>query len=156
MQCKERLETYFRESSTPFQVQHHATAYTAQRVAESEHIPGKLMAKAVMVFADGRAVMLVLPADYRVHLGKAAAALGATDVRLAHEDEFASAFPDCEIGAMPPLGNLYGMPVYVDRSLTEDETIVFRAGTHSDTMSIKYVDYERLVHPSVADLALHD
>jgi Ala-tRNA(Pro) deacylase len=130
-------------------------AYTAQRVAESEHIPGKMVAKAVMVFADGQPVMLALPADYRVNFEKAAEVLGAKAVRLAHEDEFAATFPDCEIGAMPPLGNLYGLPVYVDRNLAEDETIVFQAGTHADTMSVKYADYERLVQPTVADLALH-
>jgi Ala-tRNA(Pro) deacylase len=155
MQCKERLETYFRESGVPFQVQHHPMAYTAQRVAESEHIPGKMVAKAVMVFADSQPVMLALPADYRVSFEKAAGALGVKEVRLAHEDEFADTFPDCEVGAMPPLGNLYGLPVYVDRHLAEDETIVFQAGTHADTMSLQYADYERLVHPTVADLALH-
>jgi Ala-tRNA(Pro) deacylase len=155
MQCKEKLETYLRESKVPFQVQHHPRVYTSQEVAASEHIPGKMLAKVVMVLADGASVMLALPAPYRVDLGKAGAVLGAKDVRLAREEEFAAAFPDCEVGAMPPFGNLYAVPVYVDKSLAEDESIVFQAGTHTDTMSLKYADFERLVRPIVADFARH-
>ena len=86
---------------------------------------------------------------------KAAAALGAKEVRLAHEAELAAYFPDCEVGAMPPFGNLYDVPVWADRSLAEDETIVFRAGTHTDTMSLKYDDYARLAKPNVAAFAVH-
>jgi Ala-tRNA(Pro) deacylase len=153
MQCKERLETYLRDEGVPFEVQHHPVAYTAQQVAASEHIPGKLLAKTVMVIADGKMVMLALPAPYRVDLESAAAVLGAKEVRLAHEAEFGAAFPDCEVGAMPPFGNLYGVPVYVDRALAEDETIVFRAGTHTDTMRLKCADCARLVRPTVAEFA---
>jgi Ala-tRNA(Pro) deacylase len=153
MQCKARLEAYLRDNQVPFRVQHHPVAYTAQEVAASEHIPGKLLAKVVMAFADGKLVMLALPAPYRVDPAKAAAALRAEEVRLAHEAEFAAAFPDCEVGAMPPFGNLYGVPVYADRALGEDDTIVFRAGTHTDTMSLKYADFERLVRPTVAEFA---
>ena len=153
MQCKDRLEAYLRDNAVPFQVQHHPLAYTAQEVAASEHIPGKLMAKVVVAFIDGTMAMLALPAPHRVDAAKAAAALGAKEVRLAHEQEFAAAFPDCEVGAMPPFGNLYDLPVYVDKALAEDETIVFRAGTHTDTMSVKYADFERLAKPTVADFA---
>jgi Ala-tRNA(Pro) deacylase len=108
-----------------------------------------------MALADGKMVMLALPAPYRVDTAKATAALGAKEVHLAQEGDFAAAFPDCEVGAMPPFGNLYGIPVYVDKALAEDETIVFRAGTHTDTMSLKYVDFERLVKPTVAEFARH-
>ncbi len=153
MQCKERLEAYLREEKVPFEVQHHPVAYTAQQVAASEHIPGKMLAKTVMVIADGRMVMLALPAPYRVDLESAGAVLGAKEIHLAHEAEFGAAFPDCEVGAMPPFGNLYGVPVYVDRALAEDETIVFRAGTHTDTMSLKCADFARLVRPTVAEFA---
>jgi Ala-tRNA(Pro) deacylase len=97
--------------------------------------------------------MLALPASYQVDLGKAATALGVKEVRLAEEEEFEDTFPDCEIGAMPPFGNLYGVPVYVDETLAEDETIVFRSGTHTDTMSVSYADFERLVEPTIAEFA---
>lgn len=153
MKCKERLETYLRENQVPYQVQHHPTAYTAQEVAAREHIPGRMLAKVVIVLADGKMTMLTLPAPCRVDFAKAAAVLGVKEVRLAREDEFAAAFPDCSVGAMPPFGNLYDLPVYVDRTLTDDETIVFQAGTHTDTMSIRYADFERLVKPRVADFA---
>jgi len=154
MQGKERLETYLRESKVPFQTQHHPQAFTAQEIAASEHVPGKMLAKVVMVMSDGRLVMLALPAPDHVDLAKANATLGAKETRLAEEGEFANAFPDCEVGAMPPFGNLYDLPIYVDKSLAEDETIVFNAGTHTDTMSLKYADFERLVKPTVADLAV--
>ena len=153
MNCKERLEAYLRDNKVPFQVQHHPVAYTAQEIAASEHVPGKMLAKVVMAFADGKMVMLALPAPYRVDLAKAGAVLGAKEVRLAHEEEFAAAFADCEVGAMPPFGNLYDLPVYVDKALAEDETIVFQSGTHTDTISMKYADFERLAKPAVAEFA---
>lgn len=153
MTARARLEAYLRENHVPFQVQHHPVAYTAQEIAASEHIPGKMLAKVVIVFANGSMVMLALPAPFRVDFAKAAAALGVKEVRLAREEEFAAAFPDCEVGAMPPFGNLYGLPVYVDKALAEDETIVFQAGTHTDTMSLKYADFERLVRPTVVEFA---
>jgi len=151
--CKDRLEAYLREKQVPFEVRHHPVAYTAQEVAASEHVPGKMLAKTVMVLADGEMVMLALPAPYQVDMEKAGTALRAGEVRLAREEEFEGAFPDCEVGAMPPFGNLYDLPVYVEETLAEDETIVFRAGTHTDTMSVKYADFERLVEPSVAEFA---
>ncbi len=153
MGCKEDLEAYLRESKVPFQVQHHAVAYTAQEVAAAEHVPGRMLAKVVMVLGDGELAMFVLPAPARVDLDKAAAALDAKEARLAREEEFADRFPGCEVGAMPPFGNLYDLPVYADRSLAEDETIVFEAGTHTDTMSMKYADFERLAKPTLADFA---
>ena len=153
MQCKDRLESYLRDNEVPFQVQHHARVYTAQEIAASEHVPGKTLAKVVIVKADERIVMLALPASYRVHESKLPTALEARDVRIAREEEFSAAFPDCEVGAMPPFGNLYGVPVVVDRSLAEDDTIVVQAGTHTDTLSLKYADFARLVEPRLADFA---
>ena len=156
MECKDRLEGYLRENRVPFEAQHHPRAVPAQEVAASEHVPGKLLAKTEMVLADGKLTMLALPATHQVDLEKAAAALGAGEVRLAEEEEFEKSFPDCEVGAMPPFGNLYDVPVWVDETLAEDETIVFRAGTHTDTMSVKYADFERLVEPAVAEFAHQD
>lgn len=150
---KERLEAYLRDSKVPFEVHHHPLAYTAQAVAQTEHVPGKMVCKVVMAFADDEMVMLALPAPYRVDPAKTAAALGARNVRLAHEDEFAVAFPDCEVGSMPPFGNLYGLPLYVDIALAEDERIIFQAGTHTDTIAMDYADYARIARPKVVELA---
>lgn len=153
MGCKEDLEAYLRQNKVPFQVQHHAVAYTAQEVAAAEHVPGRILAKVVMIMGDGKLAMFVLPAPARVELDKAAAILGAKEARLAHEEEFAGRFPGCEVGAMPPFGGLFDLPVYADKSLAEDETIVFEAGTHTDTMSMKYADYQRLAKPKLAEFA---
>jgi Ala-tRNA(Pro) deacylase len=154
MNCKRRLEEYLRENEVPYQTQHHPRAITAQEVAATEHVPGKIFAKTVMIATDdGEMCMLALPAPYHVNPEKAAAALGAQEARLADEGRFAETFPDCEVGAMPPFGNLYGVPVYVDETLASDESIVFRAGTHTDTMSVAYADFERLVEPTIADFA---
>lgn len=152
MSCKEKLEQYLHEQHISFQEHLHHTAYTAQDVAAREHLPGKLAAKVVVAFADGQPVMLVLPASYRVDLTRVGLALGAQAVRLADEVELAGLFPDCEVGAMPPFGNLYHLPVYVDQRLAEDEHIVFPAGTHTETMRLAYADFARLVRPIVAAL----
>jgi Ala-tRNA(Pro) deacylase len=153
MKCKERLEQYLQDNKVPFQTQHHPLAYTAQEIAAAEHIPGKMLAKVVMIIADGDLVMLAVPAPEIISLKDVAAALDAKEVRLAHENEFLGAFPDCEVGAMPPFGNLYNLPIYVDKTLTEDETIVFQAGTHTYTMSMKYADFARLVQPKVGEFS---
>ena len=153
MACLERLTTYLREHGVLYQVQQHPAAFTAQEVAQSEHVPGRFVAKGVVVFADAQKALRVLPATHHVHLVQAAQALGVTAVRLAHEDEFAANFPDCEVGAIPPFGNLYGLPVYVDRSLTADDQIIFPAGTHTTTLTVAYPDFARLVEPVVLDLA---
>ena len=154
MNCKQRLEEYLRGNEVPYQTQHHPRAITAQEVAATEHVPGRMFAKTVMVSTEGGEMcMLALPAPYHVNPEKATAALGAQEASLADEGRFAETFPDCEVGAMPPFGNLYGVPVCVDSALAEDETIVFRAGTHTDTMSVAYADFERLVEPTIADFA---
>jgi Ala-tRNA(Pro) deacylase len=153
MSCKDKLEAFLREHSVPFEVRHHPPAYTAQRVAQAEHVSGRMVVKVVMAFADGKMVMLALPAHRNANLAKAAEVAGAKEVRLAHEDEFAAAFPDCDVGAMPPFGNLYEIPVYVDSELAEDETIIFNAGTHEDTIHMKFEDFRQLVEPTMADLS---
>ncbi len=155
MDCKARLEQYFRENGVGFQAMTHPAAYTAQEVAAAQRVPGKQVAKVVMALADGKPVMLVVPASYRIDLAKLKAGLGAQEAQIAREKDFSALFPDCDTGAMPPFGNLYDVPVYVDRALTEDVEIVFQAGTHRDTMKIVYADYARLARPIVADFATH-
>jgi osmotically-inducible protein OsmY/prolyl-tRNA editing enzyme YbaK/EbsC (Cys-tRNA(Pro) deacylase) len=151
--CRDKLSAYLHDHQVPFVIQHHRTAYTAQDVAASEHLPGQIVAKVVMAVADGDMIMLVLPADHRADLARVRVAVGARELWLANEREFADRFPDCEVGAMPPFGNLYDLPVYVDRSLTFDQAIVFQAGTHSETMRMKYADFARLVKPAVVDIS---
>jgi len=153
MDGRDRLENHFRENGVVFGVQEHPTAYTAQKVAASEHVPGRTFAKVVMASTDGDLIMLVLPASSVVDVAKVSEVLG-TKARLASEGEFASAFPDCEAGAMPPFGNLYEVPVYVDRALGRNERIVFQAGTHNVTLSVAYADFQRLARPTVADIAM--
>jgi Ala-tRNA(Pro) deacylase len=154
MQCQVKLEQYLRLEQVPYQIQHHSVAFTAQQIAESEHISGKKVVKSIVVLADGRKILLALPASLRVDLDKVRTHLGAQDVHLAHEYEFKADFPDCEVGTMPAFGNLYGIPVYVEQSLIRQETIVFPIGTRTETMSLKYADFERLVHPTVIEFDL--
>lgn len=156
MKSKLKLESYLRENGVAYETQHHPQAFTAQEVAASEHISGRVLAKVVMVIADGKPNMLVLAAKEHVYLPEVARLLQANEARLAEESEFAPLFPDCEVGAMPPFGNLYNLPVYVDADLTMEERIYFQAGSHTDTMSMRYGDYARLVRPTVARLTLHE
>ncbi len=129
-------------------------AFTAQEVAASEHVKGREFAKVVMVVADGEMRMVAVPASEMVSFERLRAAIRAKDVRLASEEEFASRFPDCEAGAMPPFGHLYGLAVLVDDTLARNERIVFSAGTHTTTMSMAYRDFERIERPRVADLGV--
>ena len=153
MDGRDRLENHLREHGVVFGVQEHPTAYTAQKIAASEHVPGRMFAKVVMAITEGDLIMLVLTASSMVDVAKVAEVLG-KQARLASEGELASAFPDCEAGAMPPFGSLYDVPVYVDRALMRNERIVFQAGTHTVTMSVAYADFERLARPTVADIAM--
>ena len=127
----------------------HSPAFTAMEVAESAHVPGRALAKTVMVKLDGRMAMAVLPSTRKVDLNLLRESAGAEEAKLATEAEFKSLFPDCETGAMPPFGNLYGMEVYVSPSLAEDDQIAFNAGSHTEVMRLAYQDFERLVKPRV-------
>jgi Ala-tRNA(Pro) deacylase len=141
------------KEKVPYEVLAHAKAYTAQGVAASVHVRGRDFAKAVIVkAADGRRVMAVIPGPRHVDL-KALEGLLGTRVELAREEEFATLFPGCELGAEPPLGNLYGLPVYADQSLHRDPDVVFNAGTHSEVIRMKWADYQRVVQPVVATLS---
>jgi Ala-tRNA(Pro) deacylase len=154
MHCRDRLDTYLRDHDVAYAFQKHDSAFTAQEVAAAEHVPGYMFAKAVMVEADGDLAMAVVPAPSRVDLDKVARALGAREAHLAPENSFGFRFPDCEVGAMPAFGNLYGVPVVVDRELKNNPTIVTQAGSHTETVTVAYADFERLVKPKQADIAL--
>jgi Ala-tRNA(Pro) deacylase len=131
----------------------HSVAYTAQEIAASAHIPGQDLAKTVVVKLDGEMVLAVLPATARVDLELLRKASGAKSAELARENEFAGIFPGCELGAMPPFGNLYGLEVFVAQRLTEDDQISFNAGTHTELIQLSYADFERLARPRVLKLS---
>ena len=147
-----RLKNFLGENQIPYSVLTHTTAYTAQGAAATMQISGKELAKTVVLRTGEEMILAVLPAPDHVRLDKLAAELGRS-VRLATEQEFSSLFPDCELGAMPPFGSLYNLPVYVDESLAVDETIVFNAGTHHDAIRIRYDDFVRLAKPKVCSFA---
>lgn len=150
-----KLRDYLDGNQIRYEVGYHARVYTAQEIAAAQHVPGKEMVKVVMVKADGKVVMLVLPASYRVDRKKLKGVLSCKKVGMTKEEEFQELFPDCEIGAMPPFGSLYNLEVWVDQVLAENESIVFQAGSHVETLRIKYSDYARLVNPRVADFSVH-
>ncbi len=148
-----RLKEFLDTKGVRYVVITHSTAYTAQEIASLAHVKGREMAKTVIVKLDGALAMAVLPASFQVDLEALRAAVGAKEASLATEAEFKDNFPGCETGAMPPFGNLYGMPVYVDESLTKDKEIVFNAGTHRELFRLAYEDFARLVEPLVCRFA---
>ncbi len=153
MAC-EKLIKYLDENNVKYITITHSQAFTAQQVAASAHIKGQDMAKTVMIKIKGELAMAVLPANYKVDFHLLKEISGNEDVTLAHESEFKDKFEDCETGAMPPFGNLYGMDVYVAQRLTEDEEIAFNAGTHSELVQMKYRDFEKLVKPRVLKFSM--
>jgi Ala-tRNA(Pro) deacylase len=132
----------------------HSIAYTTQEIAALAHIPGKDLAKTVMVKLDGSLAMAVVPGSHKVDLRLLQAAAGAKKAELANESEFRAMFPDCETGAMPPFGNLYGLPVFAAHSLADDDEIAFNAGTHSELIRMSYRDFERLAQPKLAPFSI--
>jgi Ala-tRNA(Pro) deacylase len=155
MECLERMEGYLRENGVPFEVLRHTQAFTMAEVAAALHVPGGQVAKAVMVKGDGKMAMLVVSAAHRLDFARVRAVIGAEEVSLAREEEFVDLFPDCAVGAMPPFGNLYDVPVYVDQALAEEAHIVFRVGTYRHTMKVAYTDFARLAEPNVGEFAQH-
>jgi Ala-tRNA(Pro) deacylase len=137
-----------------YSVLHHRPAYTAQEEAAITHVPGRQWAKSVAFVADDRHILVVVPASSFVDVDRLRTVSGAREIRLASEREFERMYPDCEMGAMPPLGPLYGQPVFVDRSLARCEEIVFNAGSHSDAIKVKYEDFIRVVQPTVGDFSV--
>jgi Ala-tRNA(Pro) deacylase len=148
-----KLKEFLDTSGVKYVAINHSAAYTAQEIAASAHVRGKELAKTVVVTLDGRMAMAVLPAARKISFELLRAASGAGDVQLAGERAFADMFPGCEVGAMPPFGNLYDMDVYVSKLLAADEEIAFNAGSHTELIRLSYKDFERLVKPKVAKIA---
>lgn len=151
--CLEHLKEYLGKAGVAYQVSHHPARYTAQELAQVEHVPGHLVAKVVMVLADEKLIMVVVPATVKVNLSGIQEAVGAQRIRLGTEQEFGHVFPDCEVGAMPPFGNLYNVPVLVDTALTRDPVILFNAGNHDVMITMTYADFAQLVQPRTGAFA---
>lgn len=151
MSISRTLNAYLDRERVHYDVLPHPEAFCAAEIAHTLQTPEKDMAKVVIVKVRERFVMTVLPARWNVDLRRLRTVFATPQVRLATEDEITCLFPDCELGAMPPFGNLYGLPVYVDQSLTEDEEIVFQAGTHSDAIRMRYWDFASLAFPIVEE-----
>jgi Ala-tRNA(Pro) deacylase len=153
MKIPKQLIDCLNENKVRYDILHHPEAVTAQRLAQAEHVKGRHHAKVVMLKSGQQHFMAVLPADHQIDLEKVGKVIGES-ASLGKEQEFKSLFPDCAIGAMPPFGNLYGLPTYVDKNLAEQDYIVFEAGTHTDAIKMSYRDYEKIVKPKVEDLAI--
>ncbi len=150
----EKLKAFLDENNVKYVTIKHSRAFTAQEVAASAHIPGKEMAKTVMVKIDGEMAMAVLPASHQVDLDALGKKTGAEAVELAAEDEFEELFPDCEVGAMPPFGSLYNLKTFMAAALAEDEEIAFNAGSHTELIQMSFSDYYRLEDPIELQFAL--
>jgi len=150
-----KLRDFLDSHNVKYLVLSHSIAYTAQGIAALVHLSGKKLAKTVIVRVDGALAMAVVPASYHVDLDLLRTAAGAQTVEIATEQEFKDAFPDCETGAMPPFGNLYGMAVYADAGFGENEEITFNAGTHRELVRMDWADMVRLVNPKVVNLTHH-
>ncbi len=148
----QRLKDFLDKNDIQYILISHSRAYTAAAIGAITHIPGKVIAKTVMVKLDGKLAMVVVPGSRHVNLGALKSALGVNSALLVTEPEFADAFPDREVGAMPPFGSLYGLQVYVDETLTHDEEIAFNAGSHRELMRMRYKDFEQLENPTVIDV----
>lgn len=155
MPLKKRLKEFLDEKHVKYVTMIHSKAYTAQEIAAALHVPGKMFAKSVILKADGNYVMAVLPATHHVNLDLFKQVSHCGKVALASEEEFENLFPQCEIGAMPPFGNIYDLPTYVDSSLTKDQEICYNATTHSEVIKMNYADYEKLVQPVIGTFAEH-
>lgn len=150
-----RLEEFLHSNHVSYHTMAHPHAFTAQETAASAHLHGHEVAKTVMVKLDGRLAMAVVPSDEWLNLARLGEISGAREVLLASESEFKDRFPECEVGAMPPFGNLYGMDVYAADTLGEDAQIAFNAGSHRELMRMDWRDFERLVHPRVGHMTRH-
>jgi Ala-tRNA(Pro) deacylase len=148
----QRLKEFLDRERVKYVSIHHSPAYTAQEIAASAHVSGVEMAKTVVARLDGRTALVVLPASQRVNFDVLKTQVGAQEARLATEQEFRDMFPDCELGAMPPFGNLYDLDVFVSKRLAEDEEIVFNACSHTELVRLAYKDFARLVKPRQVDL----
>lgn len=147
MDPSQQLESYLKEHETPYIMHHHHRSMTARQLAESENIDPHEVAKVVIMKDSHQYFMMVMPADYQIDLKATRDILGSQDAILATEDDLAKLFPDCELGAMPPFGQLYEMPVYAERDLSDDKEIEFHAGSHHEAIRMKYSDWHKMVQP---------
>jgi Ala-tRNA(Pro) deacylase len=153
MSVSNRLERLLEESGAAFEVIDHPLAFTAQEEAAASHVSGRHWAKTVAVLVDGEPALAVVPATRRLDLDKLRKVVGTEDVQIAREAEFQGLYPDCELGAMPPFGELYGQRTFIDEILREEELIAFHAGDHRTAIEMGYSDFERLCEPVPADLS---
>jgi len=153
MPLAQKLRAFLDANFVEYKHTVHPIAYTACQVASAEHLPTREVAKSIVIFADAEYHLAVVPANRLVDFQEVRAALGFKHARLATEEELSHLFPDCEVGAMPPLGNLYGVAVYLDSGLAAEEIIAFNGGTHRDVVHMKTADFRRLVHPQVVPIA---
>ena len=149
-----KLKEFLDSNNVKYMVCIHSTAYTAQEIAATAHIPGKDLAKTVMVKMDGKMAMAVLTASHRVNLDLLKKLGKAKTAELATEEEFNIYFPDCEVGAMPPFGNLYDMEVYTDEILSEDKEIAFNAGSHRELIKLSFEDFKKIARPKMGKFAM--
>lgn len=147
------LKTFLNSRGVRYEAIEHSPAYTAPETAASVHVSGRDFSKTVIVEIGGEMAMVVLPANRKIVLSDLREMLMDQNVKLAAEDDFIERFPDCEIGAMPPFGNLYGLPVYVAKSLADEPEIAFNAGTHREVIKMSFADFADLVQPTVLDFA---
>jgi len=154
MAMSEKLMELLKKGGVKFEHLTHPEVYTAQEVAAVEHERGRCVVKTVVVKADGELILAAVPAALKIDPEALGKLLGADELVMAEEHEFANLFPDCEVGAMPPCGNLYGLPLWLDKRLTGCEHVVFNAGTHTDTVKISFSDYEKLASPQVGEFAV--
>ncbi|HLD50004.1 MAG TPA: YbaK/EbsC family protein [bacterium] len=154
MELPKKLTKFLKKHKVFYEVQVHPETFTALETAEAEHVSGRQLVKAVMVKADGKDVMVVLPSNRNVDLFKLSTALGKLDVRIEEEVEFKELFPDCEAGAMPPFGKMYGIPCYADESLSDEDQIYFNAGNHWETIKVSTADFLRVSKAVTGDFSV--
>lgn len=151
MAISKKIKTYLDKNKIKYSTMKHKEAFTAQEIAAAQHIPGKQVVKTVLVKADDKYILAVLPAVHMVNFDSLKKVLKAKKVSLASEDDISKLIPDFEVGAMPPFGNMFDLPVYADSLLKEDKDIVFNAGSHTDMIKIKYKDFEKLANPVIGE-----
>lgn len=149
------LQDYLDEMGIAYRISSHGTAYTSQDLAAQEHVSGEKVIKPVVVSVDGKPCLCALPATHRIDLLRLREQLQAHDVELMDETQLQKLFPDCEIGAEPPVGKLYGIPTLMDTSLLQDEQVTFQAGDHTTAVTLSMRDYQRLAEPQIGDFGRH-
>jgi Ala-tRNA(Pro) deacylase len=149
------LQSFLDEQGVAYRLSRHDTAFTASGLAQNEHVPGRRVIKPVIVNADGQFVMCALPASHKIDFEELKRQLEASYISMVSEEKLAELFPDCEVGAEPPIGRLYGMTTLMDESLTADDRVMFQAGTHEDAVTMTLADYRRVAQPEIAYFGRH-